>query len=84
MSNINNIQALVKQCTVLHSQRTILYLYYSNGNYFVTNEEPLERSSVVKERYQFVPPCCVNRWYYKAINDAVYRLNNLRANDNAD
>lgn len=75
---------LIAKCKMLSGPRNVIYLCEVFGTYFVTKELPEVAYSVVKEPYQFVPPCCENRWFHKALLEAHHRLNNLRANDNAD
>lgn len=88
MSNKDSFSAqlprLLNQCRLLHNHKRMLYLTYNNGEYSVCYEPDSRSFSVVKEKYQHVPSCCVMRWYGKALHEAHHRLSNLLANDNTD
>ncbi len=83
-SFLQQLPSLLNQCRCLHNHKKMLYLVYSDGIYSVRYETNSKRASVVKEPYQFVPSCCVMRWYGKALHEAHHRLSNLLANDNTD
>lgn len=73
---------LLANCKMINGPRNVIYLCEVFGVYMVDKEQPQVVHSVVKERYQFVPPCCENRWMTKALYEAHHRLSRLRANDN--
>lgn len=83
ISFAEQLPQLVVKCKMLSGPKNIIYLSEVFGIYNVTKELPAVEHVVVKELYQFVPPCCENRWFTKALQEAHYSLNRLRANDNA-
>lgn len=77
------LQGLVITCKLINTQRNYIYLYCLNGKYYATLSEPDKLdSSVVKDKYQPVPKCCVDRWFTAALREAHYRLKKDLTKDN--